>query len=155
MTDLFALAPPLFGLDPFLHLGDQGRYRRASLLQVLPQLGRIQDFAQRIRRHHVLFTEQLDELVSLRIGKPGERFADHPEVVHLGCPFCPGRKPLHREALNFGSAACSTKSTLKTFVLKNGKPFLKAENPKYPDLIPSDELMIQGVFRALIRKTKD
>jgi repressor LexA len=45
------------------------------------------------------------------------------------------------------------KSTLKTFVVKNHKPFLKAENPNYPNLIPSEELMIQGVFRALIRKT--
>ena len=53
------------------------------------------------------------------------------------------------------AALIDRKSTLKTFVLRNGKPFLKAENPKYPDLIPSDELMIQGVFRALIRKTKD
>ena len=44
------------------------------------------------------------------------------------------------------------KSTLKTFVLKNGKPFLKAENPKYPDLIPSEELMIQGVVRAVLRQ---
>jgi repressor LexA len=46
-------------------------------------------------------------------------------------------------------------STLKTFVLKNGKPFLRAENPKYPDLIPAQELMIQGVFKALIRRAKD
>lgn len=53
------------------------------------------------------------------------------------------------------AALIDRKSTLKTFVLKNGKPFLKAENPKYPDLIPSEELMIQGVFRALIRKSKD
>jgi repressor LexA len=53
------------------------------------------------------------------------------------------------------AALIDRKSTLKTFLLKNGKPFLKAENPKYPDLIPSDELMIQGVFRALIRKTRE
>lgn len=53
------------------------------------------------------------------------------------------------------AALVDRKSTLKTFVVKNGKPFLKAENPKYPDLIPSEELMIQGVFRALIRKAKD
>jgi repressor LexA len=46
-------------------------------------------------------------------------------------------------------------STLKTFVLKGGKPFLKAENPKYPDLIPAQELMIQGVFKALIRRVKE
>ena len=53
------------------------------------------------------------------------------------------------------AALIDRKSTLKTFVLKNGKPFLKAENPRYPDLIPSEELMIQGVFRALIRKAKE
>ena len=46
-------------------------------------------------------------------------------------------------------------STLKTFVLKNGKPYLKAENPKYPNLIPAQELMIQGVFKALIRRAKE
>ena len=46
-------------------------------------------------------------------------------------------------------------STLKTFVLKGGKPYLKAENPKYPDLIPAQELMIQGVFKALIRRAKE
>lgn len=53
------------------------------------------------------------------------------------------------------AALIDRKSTLKTFVLKNGKPFLKAENPKYPELIPSEELLIQGVFRALIRKAGD
>src|SRR5437867_4204058 len=53
------------------------------------------------------------------------------------------------------AAFIDRKSTLKTFVIKSGKPFLKAENPKYPDLIPSEELMIQGVFRALIRKARE
>jgi len=52
------------------------------------------------------------------------------------------------------AALIDRKSTLKTFVLKNGKPFLKAENPRYPDLVPSDDLMIQGVFRALLRKAE-
>jgi repressor LexA len=46
-------------------------------------------------------------------------------------------------------------STLKTFVLKGGKPFLKAENPKFPDLIPAQELMIQGILKALIRRAKE
>jgi len=45
-------------------------------------------------------------------------------------------------------------STLKTFVVKGGKPYLKAENPKYPDLIPAQELMIQGVVKALIRRAE-
>ena len=46
-------------------------------------------------------------------------------------------------------------STLKTFLRKNGKPDLKAENPQFPDLLPAEELMIQGVFKALIRKAKE
>jgi len=46
-------------------------------------------------------------------------------------------------------------STLKTFVMKSGKPYLRAENPKYPNLIPAEELMIQGVFKALIRKAQE
>jgi repressor LexA len=53
------------------------------------------------------------------------------------------------------AALIDRKNTLKTFVLKNGKPFLKAENPRYPDLIPSEELVIQGVFRVLIRKARE
>jgi len=46
-------------------------------------------------------------------------------------------------------------STLKTYIVKGGKPYLKAENPKFPNLIPAQELMIQGVFKALIRKAKE
>jgi repressor LexA len=60
-----------------------------------------------------------------------------------------GPEPRHGQIV---AALMDRKSTLKTFLLKNNRPFLKAENPKYPDLIPSEELMIQGVFRALIRK---
>ncbi len=63
-----------------------------------------------------------------------------------------GPEPRHGQVV---AALMDRKSTLKTFVLKNNKPFLKAENPKYPDLIPSEELMIQGVFRALIRKARE
>jgi repressor LexA len=52
------------------------------------------------------------------------------------------------------AALIDGESTLKTFVLKGGKPYLRAENPKYPDLIPAQELMIQGVFKALIRRAE-
>jgi repressor LexA len=41
--------------------------------------------------------------------------------------------------------------TLKRYLIQHGNPFLRAENPDYPDLIPARELVIQGVFRALIR----
>jgi repressor LexA len=53
------------------------------------------------------------------------------------------------------AALIDGESTLKTFVVKSGKQWLRAENSKYPDLIPAQELMIQGVFRALIRKAKE
>ncbi len=44
--------------------------------------------------------------------------------------------------------------TLKTFVTQRGKPYLRAENPRYPNLLPQEELQIQGVMVALIRKRK-
>ncbi len=53
------------------------------------------------------------------------------------------------------AALIDGESTLKTYIVKAGKPYLRAENPKYPDLIPAQELMIQGVFKALIRKAKE
>jgi repressor LexA len=63
-----------------------------------------------------------------------------------------GPEPRHGDVV---AALIDGESTLKTFVRKNGKSYLKAENPKYPDLIPAQELMIQGVFKALIRKAKE
>jgi repressor LexA len=52
------------------------------------------------------------------------------------------------------AALIDNESTLKTFLLNRSKPFLRAENPKFPDLIPAQELVIQGVMVALIRKRK-
>ena len=63
-----------------------------------------------------------------------------------------GPEPRHDDIV---AALIDGESTLKTFLRKSGKPYLKAENPKYPDLIPAQELMIQGVFKALIRKAKE
>ena len=63
-----------------------------------------------------------------------------------------GPEPRHGDIV---AALIDGESTLKTFLRKNGKPYLKAENPKYPDLLPAQELMIQGVFKALIRKAKE
>jgi repressor LexA len=53
------------------------------------------------------------------------------------------------------AALIDGQSTLKTFVRQNGKPFLRSENPSYPDLIPAQEMVIQGLFRGLIRKASD
>lgn len=43
-------------------------------------------------------------------------------------------------------------STLKTLTKQKGHFFLKAENPIYPDLIPIEELLIQGVAKAILRR---
>jgi len=68
----------------------------------------------------------------------------------------PGR--LHHQLLNAQqnvvAALIDRESTLKTFAIKNGRPFLRAENPDYPDLHPAHELLIQGVLVALIRKCR-
>ncbi|MGA2659394.1 MAG: transcriptional repressor LexA [Verrucomicrobiota bacterium] len=44
--------------------------------------------------------------------------------------------------------------TLKTFLMHRGKPCLRAENPRYPNLVPQEELQVQGVMVALVRKRK-
>jgi repressor LexA len=62
-----------------------------------------------------------------------------------------GPEPRHGDIV---AALIDRKNTLKTFVQKGGKRYLRAENPKYPDLIPSEELVIQGVYKGLIRKAK-
>jgi len=52
------------------------------------------------------------------------------------------------------AALIDGESTLKTFLLRGTKPFLKAENPKYPDLLPAHELVIQGVLKLVIRRAR-
>ncbi|NBQ23031.1 MAG: repressor LexA [Verrucomicrobia bacterium] len=52
------------------------------------------------------------------------------------------------------AALIDNESTLKTFVKEKGKAYLRAENPRYPDLIPAGELVIQGVMVALIRRCR-
>ena len=50
------------------------------------------------------------------------------------------------------AALIDRESTLKTFVQTKGKPCLQAENPRYPKLIPAEELIIQGVMVGLVRR---
>jgi repressor LexA len=52
------------------------------------------------------------------------------------------------------AALIDNESTLKTFVRKGSNVWLRAENPRYPDLIPALDLQIQGVARAVIRLLK-
>jgi repressor LexA len=50
------------------------------------------------------------------------------------------------------AALIDGETSLKRYVLEHGRPYLKAENPRYPDLIPARELKIQGVMVSLVRK---
>ena len=50
------------------------------------------------------------------------------------------------------AALIDGETTLKRYVVERGRPFLKAENPLFPDLIPARELRIQGVMVSLVRK---
>ncbi|MEY4299637.1 MAG: repressor LexA, partial [Verrucomicrobiota bacterium] len=62
------------------------------------------------------------------------------------------REPNHG---NVVAALIDGETTLKRYLVRNRRPFLRAENPRYPDLIPAHELVIQGVMIALLRKPKD
>ena len=60
-------------------------------------------------------------------------------------------KPPHDGAIV--AALVDGECTLKRYFVRRGVPYLKAENPKYADVIPARELVIQGVVVAVIRKT--
>ena len=50
------------------------------------------------------------------------------------------------------AALIDGETTLKRYVTEHGRPYLKAENPLYPNLVPARELRIQGVMVSLVRK---
>jgi repressor LexA len=49
------------------------------------------------------------------------------------------------------AALIDRETTLKTLIIEGGRAFLRAENPAYPDLLPAEELVIQGVAKGVIR----
>src|SRR4051812_19631161 len=62
--------------------------------------------------------------------------------------FFTPREPRQQDIV---AALIDGESTLKRFLVQRGRPFLRAENPRYPDLIPANELSIQGVMVGLLR----
>src|SRR3982751_2213932 len=50
------------------------------------------------------------------------------------------------------AALIDGETTLKRYVVEQGRPYLRAENSAYPDLVPARELRIQGVMVSLVRK---
>lgn len=59
------------------------------------------------------------------------------------------REPRNGEIV---AALIDGETTLKRYVVERHRPFLRAENPRYPDLVPAVELVVQGVLVALVRK---
>jgi repressor LexA len=60
------------------------------------------------------------------------------------------RKDVHNG--DIVAALIDGETTLKRYVVDHGRPYLKAENPAFPNLIPARELLIQGVMVSLVRK---
>lgn len=50
------------------------------------------------------------------------------------------------------AALIDGETTLKRYLVENGRAFLRAENPAFPDLMPDEELQVQGVLKTLIRR---
>ena len=50
------------------------------------------------------------------------------------------------------AALIDGETTLKRFVIERGRPYLRAENPRYPNLRPAHDLRIQGVMVSLVRR---
>lgn len=61
----------------------------------------------------------------------------------------PRRAASHGEVV---AALIDGETTLKTLVVKGSKTYLKAENPRYSDLIPEENLEIKGVAVAVVRQ---
>ena len=53
------------------------------------------------------------------------------------------------------AALIDDEATLKRYLVLESTPFLKAENPAYPDLIPVRELVLQGVYLGLLRGVRN
>jgi repressor LexA len=69
-------------------------------------------------------------------------------IVENDIVFLTPREPRPRDIV---AALIDGESTLKRFLLQRGRPFLRAENPRYADLLPATELVIQGVMVGLLR----
>jgi repressor LexA len=120
---------PIFGLIPAGFAADNPELRDGKVTLSLGSLGLSRSskpFALRVRG---------DSMTGAHIA--------HGDYVILE-----QREPKQRDIV---AALLDGESTLKRYVVEHGKPFLRAENPAYPDLIPARELLIQGVMVGLFR----
>ncbi|MFT5192293.1 MAG: repressor LexA [Verrucomicrobiales bacterium] len=71
-------------------------------------------------------------------------------ILSGDCVILEYREPRTRDIV---AALIDGETTLKRYLVKNRRPYLKAENPMFPDLIPARELIVQGVMVGLIRNS--
>ena len=70
-------------------------------------------------------------------------------IVEGDLVFLTPREPRPRDIV---AALIDGESTLKRYLVQRSQPYLRAENRKYPDLVPAEELVIQGVMVGLLRR---
>ncbi|MBM3882797.1 MAG: repressor LexA [Verrucomicrobia bacterium] len=125
---------PLFGSIPAGRAEDRGQETSGCVSVDIESLGirpTARTFALRVRGDSMI----------------GRHICDGDYVV-----FEHGKTPRPGDVV---AALIDNESTLKTFVQeRNQAPYLRAENPKYPQLHPVGELVIQGVMVGLLRRMK-
>jgi len=97
------------------------------------------------------------DILSLGVSRKAETFALRVRGESMiDAHICDGdtvvlekREPRNNDIV---AALIDGETTLKRYISNKGKPYLQAENPDFPDLIPAGELVIQGVLVALLRK---
>ena len=123
---------PIYGMIPAGYSADQQQMQEGSVAIDTATLGldrKTRAFALKVRGESMIGANICDgDVVILEVKEPRSR-----DIV---------------------AALIDGETTLKRYLVERGKPYLRAENPAFPDLIPANELIIQGVMQALIRQVK-
>jgi len=125
------IAVPILGNIPAGHPEEQTEYLHGTLSIDQAILG--------VSRVHRLFALKVkgDSMEGRGIHKGDWVVADadtHPHEGDMVVAFIDGQ------------------NTLKTLAKEKGRYFLKAENPNYSDLAPINEMTVEGVVKAIIRR---
>ncbi len=80
----------------------------------------------------------------------GESMIDA-HICHGDVVIMEFKEPRQRDIV---AALIDGETTLKRYIVEDGRPYLKAENPDFPDLLPAQELVVQGVMIAMLRHAR-
>jgi len=94
---------------------------------------------------HVLGIAQSSHLFALKVQGDSMKNAG---IYDGDLAIIEPREPRRRDIV---AALIDGECTLKRYLVEGGRPFLHAENENYPDLIPIQDMVVQGVCRAIIR----